>query len=191
MQILQSEIAQALPPGIKVDWEEFSSRLHVKKAAKREVILRQTEVCDKVIYILEGIAASEYNTDEQHIISRFFQPGNLCTNLVSASTQTLQSDNVIAITNLTYVAIPLDYFMDRYLHDEKIGVFFRKKILQHLIEAKHFISMKTSTSTEGQYAFLETYYPEIIRKTPSKYIAAFIGITPEALSRFLKQRVRS
>ncbi|MEO0472984.1 MAG: Crp/Fnr family transcriptional regulator, partial [Bacteroidota bacterium] len=74
---------------------------------------------------------------------------------------------------------------------EKIGVFLRKKILEHLIEAKNFISMKTSTSTEAQYGFLESAYPEIIKHTPSKYIAAFIGITPEALSRFLKQRSSS
>ena len=77
--------------------------------------------------------------------------------------------------------------MDAYLHDEKIGGFFRMKILEHLIEAKNFISIKTSTNTEVQYSFLESNYPEIIKHTPSKYIAAFIGITPEALSRFLKQ----
>ncbi|MEO1217918.1 MAG: cyclic nucleotide-binding domain-containing protein [Bacteroidota bacterium] len=191
MNTLMREIEKSIQSGIHADWEEFSSKLSVEQASKREVILRQTEICDKVIYIVEGIAASEYNIDDKNIISRFFQPGNLCTNLISATTKTIQSDNVIAITKLKYLSIPLDYFMNSYLHDDKLGVFFRKKILEHLIEAKNFISIKTSTNTEVQYTFLESNYPEIIKNTPSKYIAAFIGITPEALSRFLKQRSSS
>ena len=71
MDTLRNEIAQSIPDGIYIDWEEFSSKLSVKEAAKREVILRQTEVCDEVFYILKGIAASEYNTAEKPIISRF------------------------------------------------------------------------------------------------------------------------
>ncbi|MFI3240297.1 MAG: hypothetical protein R3Y22_06885 [Bacteroidales bacterium] len=36
---------------------------------------------------------------------------------------------------------------------------------------------------------MEERYPEIIARTSSKYIAAFMGITPEALSRFMKNRI--
>ena len=81
--------------------------------------------------------------------------------------------------------------MNSYLYSDEIGIFFRKKIINHLIEAKHFISIKTTTNTKVQYSFMEENYPEVIAKTPSKYIAAFMGITPEALSRFLSQRISS
>jgi len=191
MEELKLEIEKYVQGKIDAEWEEFSSHLLVKTASKREIILRQTEICDKVIYILEGIAASEYNKEAKFIISRFFQSGNLCTNLVSATSNTLESDNVIAITNMKYLVMSYDYFMNLYLYSDKIGIFLRGKILEHLIEAKNFISMKTANTTEVQYSFIEDNYPEIIAKTPSKYIAAFIGITPEALSRFLKQRYSS
>ncbi|MEO0727843.1 MAG: Crp/Fnr family transcriptional regulator [Bacteroidota bacterium] len=191
MERLKLEIEQYIPGGVEVEWEAFSSQLSVRTASKRELIFRQTDICDSVIYILEGIAASEYNEEDKFIISRFFQSGNLCSNMISAVSKTFASDNVIAITNVKYVAMPFDYFMDLYLHSDRLGVFLRKKILEHLIEAKNIISIKTASVTEVQYSFLEENYPEIIAKTPSKYIAAFIGITPEALSRFLKQRIKS
>lgn len=191
MEKLKLEIEKYLQEGIDSEWKVFSSQLSVHTASKREIIFRQTDICDRVIYILEGIAASEYNEQGKFIISRFFQPSNLCSNMISAVSKTFASDNVIAITNMKYVAIPFDYFMNLYLYSDKIGVFLREKILEHLIEAKHIISAKTSSVTEMQYRFLEENYPEIIAKTPSKYIAAFIGITPEALSRFLKQRLSS
>ncbi|MEO1628306.1 MAG: cyclic nucleotide-binding domain-containing protein [Bacteroidota bacterium] len=191
METLKLEIEKYLQQGIDSEWKWFSSQLSVHTASKREIIFRQTDICDRVIYILEGIAASEYNEEDKFIISRFFQSGNLCSNMISAVSKTFASDNVIAITNVKYIAMPFDCFMDLYLYSDKLGIFLRKKILEHLIEAKNIISIKTSSVTEVQYSFLEENYPEIIAQTPSKYIAAFIGITPEALSRFLKQRISS
>ncbi len=191
MEKLKLEIEQYIQGGVDIEWQEFSAKLSFHTASKREIIFRQTDICDKVIYILEGIAASEYNKEDKGIISRFFQAGNLCSNMISAVSQTIESDNVIAITKVKYAAMPFNYFLKSYLYSDQIGVFLRKKILDHLIEAKNFVSIKTTGSTEAQYSYLEENYPEIIEKTPSKYIAAFIGITPEALSRFLKQRISS
>ena len=191
MEKLKLEVEKYIQEGIDIEWKAFSSQLSLNTASKREIIFRQTDICNSVIYILEGIAASEYNEEHKFIISRFFQSGNLCTNMISAVSKTIKSDNLIAITNMKYVAMPFDYFMELYLYSDKIGIFLRKKILEHLIEAKHFISIKTSSITEVQYSFMEENYPEIIEKTPSKYIAAFMGITPEALSRFLRQRISS
>jgi CRP-like cAMP-binding protein len=191
MEKLKLEIEKCIQGGIDTEWKEFSSHLTVNTASKRKIIFRQTDVCDSVIYILKGVAASAYNEEGKITISRFFQAGNLCSNMVSAVSKTIESDSVIAITNVKYVAMPFDYFMNLYLYSDKIGVFFRKKILEHLIDAKNFISIKTSATTEVHYSFLEKQYPEIIAKVPSKYIAAFIGITPEGLSRFLKHRISS
>ncbi|MEM6736708.1 MAG: cyclic nucleotide-binding domain-containing protein [Bacteroidota bacterium] len=191
MEKLKLEVEKYIQGEIDIEWKAFSSQLSLHTASKRGIIFRQTDICDRVIYILEGIAASEYNEENKFIISRFFQPGNLCSNMISAVSKTFASDNVIAITNMKYLAMPFDYFMNLYLYSDKIGIFLRQKILEHLIEAKNIIIIKTSSVTEVQYSFLEENYPEIIAKIPSKYIAAFIGITPEALSRFLKQRMSS
>lgn len=191
MEELKLEIEKYIQGKIDAEWKDFSSHLIVNTASKREIIFRQTDICDSVIYILEGIAASEWNEEDKLVISRFFQAGNLCSNMISAVSKTIKSDNIIAITNVKYIAMPFDYFMNLYLYSDKVGIFLRKKILEHLIEAKNFISIKTATVTEVQYSFLEEEYPEIMAKTPSKYIAAFMGITPEALSRFLKKRISS
>ncbi|RQH27421.1 hypothetical protein D5R40_27840 [Okeania hirsuta] len=40
---------------------------------EKEIIFSQTDICDKVIYILEGIAASEYNEEDKFIISSSFK----------------------------------------------------------------------------------------------------------------------
>ena len=170
---------------------QLSTQFVFKTFAKRDIVFSQTEVCKEVLIVLEGILASEFAQPNKTIISRFFRPGNLCSNLVSVVQQTIASDNIIAITPVTSISIPYHFFYQYYLYSSTFGIFLRKKLLENMVEAKHFISIKTISDTETKYQFLETNYPKIIRDTPSKYIANFLGITPEALSRFLARRYKS
>lgn len=92
---------------------------------------------------------------------------------------------------MVFISIPFDQFIEWYLHSDYMGLFIRKKIIQNSLENKHFTTIKTISSTEKRYQFLENHYPEVIRHTPSKHIASFLGISPEALSRFLSKRYKS
>ncbi len=175
----------------EAEWGTFMTVSSVHVAKKREVLFPETEICDQVIYLLEGIVASEYRYDDKQVITRFFQQGNFSTNIISAATQSLASDALIAITDITYISIPFEWFIQSYLHSPSIGLFIRKKIIQNSLENKQFTTIKTISNTEKKYQFLETHYPKIIRHTPAKYIANFMGISPEALSRFLAKRYKS
>lgn len=173
------------------EWSEFSAQCKIKYATKRKIIFRQTEVCKEILYITDGILASEYFNEDKLVITRFFKSGNFCTNILSAASYSLHSDNIVAITDVVFIIIPVKIFIDLYLYSDTIGVFFRKKILENTIENKNFITIKTISDTEIKYQFLENNYPEVIKNIPSKYVAAFLGITAEALSRFLNKRYKT
>ncbi|MEL6633823.1 MAG: Crp/Fnr family transcriptional regulator [Bacteroidota bacterium] len=173
------------------EWDTFTQTCEVQSAKKRAVLFPQTEICNRVIYLMEGIVASEYRYEDKHVITRFFQKGNFSANIVSAATGALAGDNLIAITDVVFISIPFDQFIEWYLHSDYMGLFIRKKIIQNSLENKHFTTIKTISSTEKRYQFLENHYPEVIRHTPSKHIASFLGISPEALSRFLSKRYKS
>ncbi|HAA16027.1 MAG TPA: hypothetical protein DCE41_31715 [Cytophagales bacterium] len=172
------------------EWNHLSSLIQKKSARKREIIFQQTEPCNHVIYILKGITASIYHYDGKEVITRFFQKGNFSSNIVSAEEKRIASDSLIAITNLEYILIPFDTFIDFYLHSNSIGLFIRKKLIENSIENKKFTTIKTIHETEIRYQFLEEHYPSLIKETPSKYIAKFLGLTSEGFSRFLSNRVK-
>ena len=48
------------------------------------------------------------------------------------------------------------------------------------------IDLITKTATE-RYQELQTKQPNIIQRTPQKYIASYLGITPQSLSRIRKE----
>lgn len=172
------------------EWERFLPLLTVVHYRKKEVIFSDTEISRDILYIVEGIAASEYQNEGEYVISRFFLSGNLCTNVISAIYETYATDRMIALTPLKGIIIPFKLFMEFYLRSGTIGIFFREKLLQVIVEDKNIISMKTVGDIKTIYTFLQENYPQIIKEIPAKYIAKFIGVTPVGLSRFLSQQLK-
>jgi len=171
--------------------ESFYFFFNRKKYSKKSIIFSQTDLCDEVLFICDGIIASEYNLEDgKNVISRFFIENNLCTNLISTMTKTNSLDSIVAITDVSAISIPLKIFYQYYLDDGGIGKYFRIKLLDNLLEAKSLISIKTVSKTEEKYEFLEKKYPIALQFIPAKDIASFMGITPEGLSRFLKKRYK-
>ncbi|MEL7003679.1 MAG: hypothetical protein AAFN93_13230, partial [Bacteroidota bacterium] len=170
------------------EWNGLLDKIERKTARKKEVIFSQTELCNHVIYLISGITATIYYYDDKEVVTRFFQKGNFNTNIVSAESKRLGSDALVAITDIEYLLLPFDFFLDSFFHSNTFGLFVRKKIMGMIIENKKNTTIKTINDTEIKYAFLEENYPLIIRDTPSKYIAKFLGVTPEGYSRFLSSR---
>ncbi|MEM6629409.1 MAG: cyclic nucleotide-binding domain-containing protein [Bacteroidota bacterium] len=186
------EVIESYSISISEEEGRHLSSLITRQTAKRkEIIFRQEEPCNHVIYLIEGITASVHTYEEKEVVTRFFQKGNFSTNIVSALNKGVASDYLLAITDIVYFLIPFDVFIDSYLHSNTFGLFIRKKIIEHSIENKHFTTIKTFTDTKMRYQFLERNYPQVIKETPAKYIAKFLGLTPEGYSRFLSKRRNS
>lgn len=65
----------------------------------------------------------------------------------------------------------------------KIGLFFRKKSnAGYVALQKRILSLLTSQTQERYQQFLELY-PSLIQRVPKKYIASYLGVSRETLSR--------
>lgn len=177
--------------GIDLDareWDDIRRRIsnvHVPSGAK---IQNQARIADVWIFLTDGIAASEQTwSDGTTTIARFFEPGHICANFTSAWTQDIASDDLIAMTNVSGVAIPDDIFRQEYLQGVSFGKYLRLKMIEAHLFAKELICAKTSGRTEVRYAFLVQNHTGVVGNVQQKDIARFLGITPQGLSRFLRQ----
>lgn len=70
-------------------------------------------------------------------------------------------------------------------------IFFTNRIVEALVVEHNFrINLITKTK-QNFYSYLLNDYPEIIRDVPSKYIAEFMGISPEWLSKIRQKSSNS
>ncbi|MEM6359421.1 MAG: hypothetical protein AAF149_20145 [Bacteroidota bacterium] len=170
------------------EWVNFRAGLKPVCFKRGDTIFQSNKVCKEVFFIVDGIAASEFHKENECVVTRFFRSKNLCSNVMSYFTSEVVNDRIFAITNIKGVMIPKDLFNNSYLYSRGIGLYFRKILLENSLEAKMLISVKTMSGVESKLKFLQESYPEIILEAPWKYIANFIGITPEWLSRTLNKK---
>lgn len=153
------------------------------------ILLAQTRVADRLIFVTGGVSASEQSwRDGRSTIARFFEPTDFCTNVSSAWTGDIASDDLIAITDVEGLSIPLSVFMQDYLTGGTFGIYLRHRMLEAHLFAKELACAKTSIQIGVRYSFLQTHHRTVLETVPQKDIARFLGVTPEGLSRFLRNR---
>lgn len=150
---------------------------------KDHFLVREREVCDYIFFIHKGVARIYYNKNEKEItewiamdeqfffsITSFFQrtPSHLII-------QTLEPSEVMGIhyNDLTRLAAE---------HHE-IESLYRKMLSLSLILSQQRMDSIQFETAHQRYEKLIKNSPDIVKRVPLTYIASFLGVTLETLSR--------
>ncbi|WP_288788919.1 Crp/Fnr family transcriptional regulator [Elizabethkingia miricola] len=169
------------------EWRGLLENAEVKTYKKNEAILKQHLRFTDVLFVAEGILASEFTMKDKTVIGRFFTPGNLCANFDSLLNQTVSQYQVVSMTSCRVIAISAAQFMEYYYNGSSVGKVLRKIVLEIITEDIWMTNIKLMYQKPEMIAFMQQHYPEVVRDVPYKYVALFLGITPEAYSRILKK----
>ncbi|KUG11954.1 hypothetical protein AMC91_10270 [Elizabethkingia miricola] len=169
------------------EWRGLLENAEVRTYKKNEVILKQHLRFTDVLFVVEGILASEFTMRDKTVIGRFFTPGNLCANFDSLLNQTVSQYQVVSMTSCRVIAISAAQFMEYYYNGSSVGKVLRKIVLEIITEDIWMTNIKLMYQKPEMIAFMQQHYPEVVRDVPYKYVALFLGITPEAYSRILKK----
>ncbi|MEM9574930.1 MAG: cyclic nucleotide-binding domain-containing protein [Pseudomonadota bacterium] len=170
------------------EWEVVERDLKPIRLKRGEVIIDSAMVTEHLFFVCNGIAASIQTTrDGESQIARFFEHGQLCTNLTSAWNKSVSEDQLVALTDFSGIGFSFSAMREAYLNGGPLDTYWRKMVFETLLFDKDVMSAKTVRDVEIRYQFLVDRYQRVIFDVPDKYIARFLGITPQGLSRFLKK----
>ncbi|MEM9404408.1 MAG: hypothetical protein AAGA81_00070 [Acidobacteriota bacterium] len=176
----------------EAEWDRVRAQTTEASYSSKETIFGQMEVANQILFVSSGITASEQvYEDGSSGIARFFETGHLCANLTSLWHRQIAEDELFAVTNVTGVLIPMAMFEREYLHGDAFGRYLRRKVMDTLLFDKSVLVAKTLTTSEARYRFLEEQYAQVIPDAPANLVARFLGMTPQGLSRFLRNRHRT
>ncbi|UCS94618.1 Crp/Fnr family transcriptional regulator [Echinicola marina] len=169
------------------DWEIFSSYLLQTNYAKQETILNLGAVENYLSFIATGIIRYYIPGEEQELTFGFSFKNEFASAYDSfltrmPSTYTLEALGPVELWRISYDDLQKVYqesavgnIIGRYAAE---GLFLKK--------SKRELSL-LQESAEERYLKIFKERPELIRSIPLKYIASYIGITPQALSRIRKR----
>ena len=187
MCVLRNDMVRLSTALSDAQWQEFASSCHEVSIDQRDLVFEGKAKRDALLFITKGIGASQFVLpDGQVVISRFFEAGDLCAVVQFTHMGELTENAIVAVTPVEGVMIPLEIWKFEQFEGEIIGKYARQKMYhQHLSEID-IMHVKTVNRTEVSYEFLKERHPSVLESSPQTVIAQFCGITPEGLSRFLR-----
>lgn len=171
----------------QADWLLFSSKLNEKTYTKNEILIKQGTVERHLSFISEGSVRYFIDSLEKELTFGFVFSNNFSSAYDSFLTQIPSQYSIQALECTTVFRISREDLEFVYANTE-IGNLIGRKTSEELflLKSKRELSLLTETAEE-RYLNLFESRPELFQKIPQKYIASYIGITPQALSRIRKR----
>jgi CRP/FNR family transcriptional regulator, anaerobic regulatory protein len=161
------------------------------ECAKNAVLEEADKVPKHLYFINEGFARLMYFDDEALEVTSLIKGANsFITSFLNLIHQTKAKEQVVAITNCTGLKIERSVLVDLI---EKNEPFKRFSILifEDAMANAHTRANELATlSAELRYKNLVEQQPEIVQNVPIQFIASYLGIKPQSLSRIRKQIIK-
>ncbi len=155
---------------------------------KDHFLVKENAVCDYIFFVKKGIVRIFYFKNGKEITEWIAMDGTFCLSIISffergpsrLQIQTLEPSEIMGIHYDELTGLAAQY--------HEVETLFRKMMTSSLILSQYRMdSIQFETAQQRYDRLLETQ-PELIRRVPLTYLASFLGITPETLSRIRAHR---
>lgn len=167
---------------------DFLSFFKEKSFKKNTVLLQTGTVAHEVFFITKGIIRQCFDTEEgtEKTCSFAFE-GDFVTDLESFSRQARSSTSLITLEATECLVIRCQELMISMKQSPAIAEFFRAVIENVAAENIRRTKSMLSLSPERQFEDLVNDKPALLQRVPQRYIAQYLGLAPESLSRIRKR----
>lgn len=172
---------------IKLSDEEidfFTSRLNFRKIRRRQYILQEGDICKHYTFVNKGCLRL-YSVDEngvEHILQ--FAPEDFwVADIGSFHQETLTSLYIEALEPSEILQITKSDLMETFLNYPSFDRVFRIMMENAFIGLQKRVLQNISSTAEERYLTFVENFPQLVNRIPQTQIAAYIGITPEFLSK--------
>lgn len=163
--------------------QALANILQPMKLLKGELVFPEGEICGAMYYVDRGMVRQFYYKNGKDVTEHFSYEGRIVFCIESFLKQEPSRLMVETLENSTLYAIPRESLHLLMSTNQEILTLYRK-ILEHALisSQEHADSQRFENATERYNRLLRTK-PEIILRAPMVYVASFLQMTPETLSR--------
>lgn len=164
---------------------KFQSRLY----RKRQYILQEGDVCKAFNFVVSGCVRM-YNVDDAGTLHtlQFATENWWISDLGSFHSMKPSSLNIEAVENTTVLQIIHDDLVDLYIQAPKFDRIFRVLVENSLVKMQERLLQNLGSDARVRYEDFLKQYPALANRIPNTYIASYLGITPEFLSKIRNER---
>ncbi|MCF0072766.1 Crp/Fnr family transcriptional regulator [Dyadobacter sp. CY261] len=169
------------------EWEDFTRIVRLKKLKKRDLLLEEGQVCNFIAFLNSGVLREYSFQNGKETTVDFVSENQFTSDYQSFIMQVPSKQYLEALTDVDLLILKKDSInalFDKYKIWERFGRLIIERVFCSA-EAKRKNIL--STTHEEQYRDFTANYPQIVQQVPQYYIASYLGLSPEHLSRIRKK----
>jgi CRP/FNR family transcriptional regulator, anaerobic regulatory protein len=173
-----------LIPLSKEEQDLVTEKFHPRLFRKRQYVLQEGDVCKQFNFVVRGCLRS-YKIDEKGniYVLQFAVENNWINDLGSFHGIKPSALNIDALEDTVVLQISLDDLISLYTQAPKFHRIFRVLVENAFIRLQERLLQTISSTAEERYQSFLELYPHLANRLSQVQIAAFLGVTPEFLSR--------
>lgn len=164
--------------------EMIVSSFEYAKIKPREYLSTIGTTSSKIYFIINGLARVYYLKNGKEVTTYLSSDSGFIASYSSFINQTHSFENIQCIEESEILSISYAKMQKLYAEIpnwERVGRILAEQ--NYLCMADRLLKLQMIPAKEKYLTFLQTSHSKIIQRTPLIYIASYLGITPESLSR--------
>lgn len=161
----------------------LESILVLQKYAKGEMILKEGEICRQFLYIDKGLVRQFYFKHGKEVTEHLGQEHTIVMCIESLFKEEPTKLQVEALEPTTVYALPKADLERVAMHNVNIQILYRKILEESLIVSQIHADLVRFETAQDRYKKLCKLCPQVVLRAPLVYIASYLQMTPETLSR--------
>lgn len=153
------------------------------KFAKGDMILEEGEVCQNIYYLEKGLIRQFYYKNQKELTEHIGVDRSIFMCIESLFKEEPTHLQVEALEPSVIYALPKKRLEEVALHCVNIQILYRKILEESLIISQVHADMIRFETAQDRYKKLCKLMPQVILRAPLVYIASYLQMTPETLSR--------
>ena len=161
----------------------LESILVSQKYAKGEMILKEGEICRQFLYIDKGLVRQFYFKHGKEVTEHLGQEQTIVMCIESLFKEEPTKLQVEALEPTIVYALPKADLERVAMHNVNIQILYRKILEESLIISQIHADLVRFETAQDRYKKLCKLCPQVVLRAPLVYIASYLQMTPETLSR--------
>jgi CRP-like cAMP-binding protein len=170
--------------------EFMSSRTTFKKVSKGKFLLKPGDYCKEYYYIHKGILRSYIKHGEKEITIWINPEGEITTSIRSIAGSRVSDEYIQVIENAELVVIPFGAMQELYERFPEMNKVGRMLLEEYYAASEERVYIARLPNAQARYQHFINSRPELLNRIPLKYVASYLGITLETLSRLRAKNIR-
>lgn len=177
------ELARKYSTMTHEELDVLESVLVPRKFAKNEMILSEGQVCREILYIDKGMIRQFYFKNNKELTENIGTECSIIMCIESLFKEEPTKLQIQALEPSIVYALPKEKLEEVALHNVNIQILYRKILEESLILSQVHADLVRFETAQDRYLRLCKIMPQVVLRAPLVYIASYLQMTPETLSR--------